>query len=169
MTAHGGLFAAPRLPTAFCGSPVPGAAEFQPSACRSRPLPAPRSPSFRAASGLQHSVQCSDRPRVPPPRPCTCSPPSSLPGTQLVIIHHLVQASSPPGSLAALCFQPSPLSTWLLSCGQGTPQRRCPFTHSLTHSPFPSHFPRLLKLGTARAQKWPGLSGHPGPREEMDN
>lgn len=91
MTAHGGLFTAPRLPTAFCGSPVPGAAEFQPSACRSRPLPAPRSPSFRAASGLQHSVQCPDHPRVSPT------------STPLHLLTPLIFAGHPTGHHSPLC------------------------------------------------------------------
>lgn len=105
------------------GSPVPGAPEF----C---PQPAPQSPSFRGA------LCTVPRPPSGLPNICTAALVSLLPHLCLKYKQlPLIVLFKPPPLLEAsqLRLTLTLFSVHLASPSwQGTPQRMCPFTHSLT-------------------------------------
>ena len=106
---------------------------------------------------LQPTVQC------PVPRP-----PSGTPTSTPLFPAHIISAEHLSGHRSLLCSCPGSLLPPLISALSfvhlASPRwpGNSPKEVSLhSHSPFPSCFPGLPKLGSARAQKRPPLSAHP--------
>ena len=129
--------------------------EFQPSAWRSRRLPGPWSPSLRAAPAYS-AMSCAQTTLWYPHLHAPVPPP------------HIISAEHLSGHRSLLCSCPGSLLPPLISALSfvhlASPRwpGNSPKEVSLhSHSPFPSCFPGLPKLGSARAQKRPPLSAHP--------
>lgn len=144
-------------------SPAP-AFLWLPSTCSQSSSPRPGVQGGCQALGHHPLGQLRPTGQWPVPRPPS-GPPISTP---LLLLPHIISAGHLSGHRSLLCSCPGSLLPPLISALSfvhlASPRwpGNSPKEVSLhSHSPFPSCFPRLPKLGSARAQKRPPLSAHP--------